>query len=197
MANQASGYTRNLDRISGAALAAATLAALALYFLFYAPGIAQGVQAGTWPEDEVLWLQIHIAVYWISYILFLTGLVLAVIYFFAKGRPRFPWVETASVIATFLAIAGLITGMLFARPAWGVWWVWDAKHAFVLLATLVLLGIAPLAALNRLFANPLHRNLALIVPLFIAVTLCASSLLVGILFTRIIHPAWLLGELLR
>jgi heme exporter protein C len=181
-----------MDRISGTAFAAALLAALALYFLFYAPGIAQGIETGTWPGDEVLWLQIHIAAYWVSYILFFTGLLLSVMYFFVKGRPRFPWVETASVVATLLAVTGLITGILFARPAWGVWWVWDAKHTFVLLATLVLLGIAPLAALNRLFANPLHRNLALIVPLFIAVTLCTSSFLIGILFTRIVHPAWLL-----
>jgi hypothetical protein len=189
------GHTRFLDRISGAAFAAAALTALALYFLFYAPGIAQGVETGTWPEDEVLWLQIHIAVYWISYILYFTGLVLAGIYFFAKGRPHFAWVETAAVIATLLAVAGLITGMFFARTAWGVWWVWDAKHTFVLLAALILLGITPLAALNRLFANPLHRDVALIIPLFVAVTLCTSSLLIGILFTRIIHPAWLLKGL--
>jgi hypothetical protein len=96
---------------------------------------------------------------------------LAIIYFLGKATTRFPWIETATVVATVLAVIGLITGILFSRPAWNAWWVWDPKHTVVLLNTLVLLGISPLAAFTRLCSNPVHRNVALIVLLFVAVAL--------------------------
>ncbi len=195
MTTQDSGHTRNLDGISGVAYAAVLLGALGIYFLWYAPGIARAVESGSVPAKEILWLEIHIAVYWISYSLFFTGLVLAVIYFFGKATTRLPWVETATVIAAVLAVIGLITGVLFSRPAWGVWWVWDAQHTFVLPATLVLLGISPIAALTRLYPNPGRRNVALMVLLFIAVVLCAGSVLAG--FVRSVHPQWFYYEFLQ
>jgi ABC-type transport system involved in cytochrome c biogenesis permease subunit len=195
MITQDSRHTRNLDGLSGTAFAAVLLAALGIYFLWYVPGIRRAVESGSVPAQGILWLEIHIAVYWISYSLFFTGLVLAVIYFCVRATTRLPWVETATVIAAVLAVIGLITGILYSRPAWGEWWVWDVQHIFVLPATLLLLGISPVAALTRLCSNPNHRNAALMVVLFIAVLLCAGSVLAG--FVRSIHPQWFYYELLQ
>jgi ABC-type transport system involved in cytochrome c biogenesis permease subunit len=169
----------------------ALLAALTLYFVFYAPAIAQGVMADVLPAKETLWLEIHIAAYWISYSLYFTGLLLAVIYFLRKATTRFPWIETAIVVATILAVIGLITGILFSKPAWNAWWVWDPKHTIVLLNTLVLAGICPFVALTRLFSKTIDRNMALMVLLFIAVALCTGSFLAG--FMRNVHPQWFLN----
>jgi len=193
MTNQNSRSTRTLDCISAIAFVVALLAALTLNFVFYAPAIAQGVRSDLLPAKEILWLKIHIAVYWISYSLYFTGLLLAIIYFLGKATTRFPWIETATVVATVLAVIGLITGILFSRPAWNAWWVWDPKHTVVLLNTLVLLGISPLVAFTRLCSNPVHRNVALIVLLFVAVALCTGSFLIG--FARNIHPQWFLNIL--
>jgi ABC-type transport system involved in cytochrome c biogenesis permease subunit len=195
MITQDSRHTRNLDGLSGIAFAVVLLAALGIYFLWYVPGIARAVESGSVPAKGILWLEIHIAVYWISYSLFFMGLVLAVIYFCLRATTRLPWVETATVIAAVLAVIGLITGILYSRPAWGVWWVWDVQHTFVLPATLLLLGISPVAALTRLCSNPNHRNAALMVLLFIAVALCAGSVLAG--FVRSVHPQWFYNEFLR
>lgn len=191
MTNYDSGNPRNLDAISGIAFAVALLATLGLYFLFYEPAIAQGVRSDVLPAQEILWLEIHIAVYWVSYSLYFTGLLLAIIYFLGKATTRFPWVETATAVATVLAVIGLIAGILFAKPAWNAWWVWDGKHIFILPATLVLLGIAPTVVLSRLYSNPISHNLALIVLLFVAVALCIGSFLIG--FARNIHPQWFLN----
>jgi ABC-type transport system involved in cytochrome c biogenesis permease subunit len=193
MTNQNSKSTRNLDRISAVTIIITLFAALSLYFVFYVPDIARGVKSDVLPAKEILWLEIHIAVYWVVYFLYFTGLVLAIIYFLGKATPRFPWVETITVIATVLAAIGLITGILFSKPAWNAWWVWDPKHIVVVLNTLVLLGVSPLVVLTRSYSNPVHRNAALIVLLFIAVASCVWSFLIG--FARNIHPQWWQGIL--
>jgi heme exporter protein C len=166
------------------------LAALGLYSLFYAPTITQGVRSGSLPASGALWLQLHIAAYSLSYSLFFTGLLLAVTFWLGQSTTRLPWVEAATVVAAFLALLGLLAGMLAAKPMWGGWWVWDAKHTSVLLATVTLVGVSPMAALTRLVSNPSHRQVALVVLLVIAVVACAGSFLVGAAFTRVVHPRW-------
>lgn len=50
-------------------------------------------------------------------------------------RPRWDWLGVASVeVGVVSCSAGLITGVLWGRPAWGIWWTWDARltTAFIL-----------------------------------------------------------------
>src|ERR1700750_2945847 len=35
--------------------------------------------------------------------------------------------EAAGEIAVVFGLMGLVTGPLWGRKAWGVWWIWDAK----------------------------------------------------------------------
>jgi ABC-type transport system involved in cytochrome c biogenesis permease subunit len=188
MENQNSKPMRNLDRISAITILVALLAALGLYFVFYLPVIAQGVKSAVLPAKEIPWLEIHIAVYWLAYFLYFTGLILATIYFLGKATPRFPWIETITIAATVLAVLGLITGILYSKPAWNVWWFWDAKHVIVLLNTLAMVGISVLVMLTKLFSKVLSHNAALIFLLLGAVALCVESFLTG--FMPNIHPQW-------
>jgi heme exporter protein C len=50
-------------------------------------------------------------------------------------KPRWDWLGVASVeVGVVSCTAGLITGVLWGRPAWGIWWTWDARltTAFIL-----------------------------------------------------------------
>ena len=50
-------------------------------------------------------------------------------------RPHWDWLGVASVeVGVVSCTAGLITGVLWGRPAWGIWWTWDARltTAFIL-----------------------------------------------------------------
>jgi heme exporter protein C len=50
-------------------------------------------------------------------------------------RPQWDWLGVASVeVGVVSCTAGLITGVLWGRPAWGIWWTWDARltTAFIL-----------------------------------------------------------------
>jgi heme exporter protein C len=51
-----------------------------------------------------------------------------------KTNPRADRIsEAAAEIAVVFGLMGLVTGPLWGRKAWGVWWVWDAKLTIALL----------------------------------------------------------------
>lgn len=50
-------------------------------------------------------------------------------------KPHWDWLGVSAVeVGVISCTAGLTTGVLWGRPAWGIWWTWDAKltSAFVL-----------------------------------------------------------------
>ncbi len=81
-------------------------------------------------------------------------------------QPRWDWLGVASVeLGVVSCTAGLITGVLWGRPAWGIWWTWDARltTAFILwilyISYLILRGLiedpqrrATLSAIFGIFA---------------------------------------------
>ncbi|HKV06103.1 MAG TPA: cytochrome c biogenesis protein CcsA [Candidatus Acidoferrales bacterium] len=53
----------------------------------------------------------------------------------ATRKPKWDWLGVASVeVGVVCCTAGLITGVLWGKPAWGIWWTWDARltTAFIL-----------------------------------------------------------------
>ena len=50
-------------------------------------------------------------------------------------KAKWDWLGVAAVeVGVISCTAGLITGVLWGRPAWGIWWTWDARltTAFIL-----------------------------------------------------------------
>ena len=50
-------------------------------------------------------------------------------------------ISTTGAIFTFIA---LVTGSLWGRPAWGVWWVWDARLTSTLILMFLYIGFISL-----------------------------------------------------
>ncbi len=81
-------------------------------------------------------------------------------------QPRWDWLGVASVeLGVVSCTGGLITGVLWGKPAWGIWWTWDARltTAFILwilyISYLILRGLieepqrrATLSAIFGIFA---------------------------------------------
>jgi len=59
-------------------------------------------------------------------------------------------VATAPVGASFTALA-LVTGMLWGKPMWGAWWVWDARLTSELVLLFLYLGVI---GLQQAFEDP-------------------------------------------
>ena len=64
------------------------------------------------------------------------GIVSAI--FLVRKRPLYDWMAYAAAELTVLYGAmAMVTGPLWARKAWGVWWVWDARLTMSLLMWMV------------------------------------------------------------
>ncbi|WP_396625719.1 cytochrome c biogenesis protein [Luteitalea sp.] len=87
----------------------------------------------------------------------------ASIAYLARGRARSDRLaEAAAELTVLFGIIVLISGPLWARKAWGVWWQWDAR----LTSTLVLWLLFSAYLLLRRFGGPGTEKLAAGVALF-------------------------------
>jgi heme exporter protein C len=72
---------------------------------------------------------------WMAMFTALSLAFLANIAWLVTRKPRWDWLGVASVeVGVVSCTVGLITGVLWGRPAWGIWWTWDARltTAFIL-----------------------------------------------------------------
>ncbi len=100
-----------------------------------------------------------------------------------KKRQVYDWIAFAAAELTVLygAIA-MVTGPLWARKAWGVWWVWDARLTMSLLLWMVFISYL----LLRRYGGPGSETLAAGLALFGMATSPFVYLSVNI--WRTLHP---------
>jgi heme exporter protein C len=103
--------------------------------------------------------------------------------FLMKKRPVYDWMAFATAELTVLYGAmAMVTGPLWARKAWGVWWVWDARLTMSLLMWMVFVSYL----LLRRYGGPGSEILAAGLALFGMATSPFVYLSVNI--WRTIHP---------
>ena len=119
---------------------------------------------GLWvtPEDQtqknlVRLLYVHPPIAWVAlYVSFGTATVASCLYLWKRTRSmtmdRIAYCAMEISVA-FIALT-LITGSIWGRPTWGVWWAWDAR-----LTSTAILGVFALAylALRRANDDPAVR----------------------------------------
>ncbi len=81
-------------------------------------------------------------------------------------------VSAAPIGASFTALA-LVTGMLWGKPTWGAYWVWDARLTSELVLLFLYLGVI---GLNQAYSDPRTAARA-----------CAWLALVGVVNVPIVH----------
>src|SRR4029079_9934876 len=80
---------------------------------------------------------------------FICGIQSAIFLF--KGKPTADRVAVAAgEVAVLFGFMGLVTGPLWGRKSWGVWWQWDARLTIALLVQLTFIGYL----LVRRFGGP-------------------------------------------
>jgi heme exporter protein C len=92
---------------------------------------------------------------------FVSGIASAVYLF--KGRPGADRLAvSAAELAVVFGAIGLVTGPLWARKAWGVWWIWDAKLTIAFLLEMTFLAYL----LVRKYGGPGSEKLAAAMAIF-------------------------------
>jgi heme exporter protein C len=106
--------------------------------------------------EYVRLVAIHPPLAWASYLAFGLCALASVLYLVPRTRkPAWDHVAGASaeVGVVFTALT-LVTGSIWGRPTWGVWWVWDARLTLTALLLFLFLGYL---ALRRVQADPATR----------------------------------------
>ncbi len=103
--------------------------------------------------------------------------------FLFKGSEKGDRLALASAeLAVLFGACTLVSGPLWGRKAWGVWWQWDARLTSSLL--LVLMMVAYLIA--RRYAGPAGRKLAAALALFAAIDV--PLVYKSVDYWRTVHP---------
>ncbi len=80
-------------------------------------------------QDAVRILYVHVPTVWLAYLAFSVTAISSALYLFTKkhslGFDRFAG-ASAEIGVVFMALT-LVTGMLWGRITWGVYWQWDAR----------------------------------------------------------------------
>ncbi|MGK2962344.1 MAG: cytochrome c biogenesis protein CcsA [Gemmatimonadaceae bacterium] len=85
-------------------------------------------------------MYVHVPAAWMAFVSFFVVLVYSVLYM-ARRRENDDLVaaSAAEVGAVFTGLT-LALGMIWGKPAWGVWWVWDARLTSTLVLFLIFVG---------------------------------------------------------
>jgi len=88
--------------------------------------------------------------------------VASAIYLFKSHPVADRYAVSAAELVVLFGLMGLITGPLWARKAWGVWWQWDVRLTSALLMELIFVAYL----LVRQYGGPGSENLASATALF-------------------------------
>jgi heme exporter protein C len=73
----------------------------------------------------------HVPSYATAFIMFAINLLASIVYLVRRDTPSAMAADAVAVSAAELGVifcsVGLLTGMLWAKPVWGIWWTWDAR----------------------------------------------------------------------
>jgi heme exporter protein C len=91
-------------------------------------------------------LYVHVPSAWLTMVWFTAAFVAAAAFLFV-GRKGFDlFVEAAVEVGIVLSILLQVTGMLFAKPTWGIYWDWDPRLVSATVMMLAFMGVQTLRA---------------------------------------------------
>jgi heme exporter protein C len=92
------------------------------------------------------------------------GMICSIIYLFTKNMRYDSIAEGVTEVSLVFATIGLITGSIWGRIIWGVWWAWDVRLTSFLVCWLIFAGYL---MLRRAIEEPIQRaRLSAVVSVF-------------------------------
>ncbi len=118
-------------------------------------------------------IYVHVPAAWLSLFVYTSMAVAGAIALIWRMKVAEVYVvEAAPAGAGFTAVA-LLTGMLWGKPMWGAWWVWDARLTSELILLFLYLGVI---ALGKALPDPRAAARA-----------CSVLAIVGVINVPIVH----------
>jgi heme exporter protein C len=96
----------------------------------------------------------HVPVAWVAFLAFFITFIFSILYLWKRTTKWDAIAHASAEIGVLFITLVLITGPIWAKPAWGIWWTWDAR----LTTSLVLWLIYVAYLLVRSFATESARG---------------------------------------
>lgn len=137
-----------MTKTLGATALAALVTTAVLGLWVSPPDVIQG--------DSVRPFYVHVPAIWVAYLAFFVTVVSSVLWLVPRSRdPKWDRLAGASgEIGVVFTGINLVTGMLWGRITWGVYWQWDARLTSTLLLFVLYLGYL---AIRRTTVDPDQR----------------------------------------
>jgi heme exporter protein C len=130
----------------------------------------------------------HVPSAWTAFLLFTINLVASVVYLIRRSvRADILALVSAEVGVVFCTVV-LVTGPIWARPVWGIWWTWDMRLTLTLVLWLIYVSYLVLRRFSSSGQTPL---LAAVLAVFGA--LDVPLVYFSIWFFRTQHPSPVIG----
>ena len=82
----------------------------------------------------------HVPMAWISFLAFFIVFVGSVLYLWKRDSRWDALASSAAELGVVFTTLVLITGPIWAKPVWGIWWTWDARLTTTLVLWLLYVG---------------------------------------------------------
>jgi len=131
----------------------------------------------------------HVPSAWTAFCLFFTNLFASIVYL-VRRNPKADALAVASAeVGVVFCTIVLITGPIWARPVWGIWWTWDVRLTTTLVLWLIYVAYLVLRRFSDTAQTPV---LAAVLAIFGA--LDVPLVYFSIWFFRTQHPQPVMGN---
>jgi len=107
--------------------------AAVVLIVFFTP-----VEAVMGPVQKVFYF--HMSAAWIGMLSFIFAAVSGGAYLISR-RMTWDWLSSSAIeVGLVFALIAILSGMIWARPIWNTWWVWDPRLTTTAIMTLIYLA---------------------------------------------------------
>ena len=164
----------------------AVLTGVLLSYALYEALIAAPTEQTMGPVQRIFYY--HVPSAWTAFILFFINFFASIVYLIWRAnKADIVALVTAEVGVVFCTVV-LVTGPIWARPVWGIWWTWDLRLTLTLVLWLIYVSYLVLRRFSSSGQTPL---LAAVLAVFGA--LDVPLVYFSIWFFRTQHPQPVIG----
>lgn len=130
----------------------------------------------------------HVPSAWTAFLLFFVNLVASVMYLIRRNPKTDALALVTAEVGVVFCTVVLVTGPIWARPVWGIWWTWDVRLTSTLVLWLIYVSYLVLRRFSDSAQTPV---LAAVLAIFGA--LDVPLVYFSIWFFRTQHPQPVIG----
>ena len=131
----------------------------------------------------------HVPSAWTAFLLFLINFVASVVFLIRRDSGSDVLALVSAEVGVVFCTVVLVTGPIWARPVWGIWWTWDLRLTLTLVLWLIYVSYL---VLRRFSTSSQTAVLAAVLAVFGA--LDVPLVYFSIWFFRTQHPSPVIGN---